>query len=117
MHQKLVLYHCLTLMTRQEYRQCIHELLLEIRYFKRGLSKLFKKPNFVFDLDFSHFNGNCYEKHMGTGTSYQFLNIFRSSLSLTTHHLGIFYVLIQRGQSKFLQKLQLVLYVNHFMMS
>ena len=55
MQQKLVLDHYLMLVNRSKYSQCIEEILLEIRYFERKLSKILKKTNFTFVSELSLF--------------------------------------------------------------
>ena len=56
----------------------MQELLLRIRYFERGLSKTFKKVNFLFLSNPVLFNGQSYKKEKGLGTSDQFLFSLRN---------------------------------------
>ena len=51
-HQKLVPVSFLILINNQN-SQCMQELLLKIKYFERGLSKHFKKVNFIFSFESS----------------------------------------------------------------
>ena len=49
----------------------MQEILLKIRYFERGLSKTFKKVNFISSSNPGSFNGQCYQKQKEPGTSNQ----------------------------------------------
>ena len=67
MHWKLVSDPFLIfLMQNSHYMQYI---LLEKRYFERGLSKRIKKVNFFFLLNPVPFNGQSYQKQKRPGTS------------------------------------------------
>ena len=68
MHQKLVPDPVLILIITQN-SYCMQEILLIIRYFEKGLSKSFKKVNFLFFSNLVLFNGQDYEKQNGPGTS------------------------------------------------
>ena len=51
----------------------MQEILLEIRYFERGLSKSLKKLNFIFLSNTVPFKGQSYQKQKGSGSSDQSL--------------------------------------------
>ena len=65
-----------------------------MRYFERGLSKTFKKVNFIFLLNPVPFNGQSYKKQKGLGTSDQ--SLFRLRNNFTKISLLVIYY-----QSKF----------------
>ena len=68
MHQKLVPDPFLILVNNPK-----QEIVLEIRYFERGLSKSLKKVNFIFFSNPVPFKGQSYRKQKGPGTSDQSL--------------------------------------------
>ena len=43
----------------------MQEIILKIRYFKRGLLKTLKKVNFIFSFNPVPFNGQSYQKKKG----------------------------------------------------
>ena len=51
----------------------MQEIPLKVRYFERGLTKTFKKVNFIFLSNPVPFNGQNYHKQKGPGTSDQSL--------------------------------------------
>ena len=51
----------------------MQEILLKIKYFERGLSKTFKKANFIFLSKPVLFDGQSYQKQKGPGTNDQSL--------------------------------------------
>ena len=51
----------------------MQEILSKVRYFERGLSKSFKKGNFILSFEPSPFNRQNYQKQKGPGISYQSL--------------------------------------------
>ena len=56
----------------------MQEILLKMRYFERGLLKVFKKLPLFILLNPVPFNGQNYPKQKGSGTSYQVLFKLRS---------------------------------------
>ena len=48
----------------------MQQILLKIRYFERGLSKTFKKVNFIFFSNPIPFNGQCYQKQKESGIAW-----------------------------------------------
>ena len=62
---------------------------LEVRYFARGLLKIFSKSKFVFCFCFL------------SGTAFKISNYVQKFLSLVVHHLTNFDPLIHRGFSNF----------------
>ena len=77
----------------------MQEILLKIRFFEKGLSKSFKKVNFIFFLNPGPFNGQSYQKQKGPGTSDQLVfrlqNKFRKIILLVIYYLSNFDDVIQ----------------------
>ena len=72
----------------------MHKIILEARYFERGLSKSLEKGNLIFSAEPVPFNRQNYQKHKGPGTSDQLLfrlrNKFRKIPLLVTYYLTKF---------------------------
>ena len=72
----------------------MQEILLKIRYIKRGLSKSLKKLTLFFLLNLVPFNGQSYEKQKGPGTSDQLFfrlqNKFTKIPLLATYYMTKF---------------------------
>ena len=72
----------------------MHEIILKVRYFERGLSKRLKKGNFIFLPNPVPFNRQNYQKQKGPGTSDQPLfrlrKKFRKIPSLVMYYLTKF---------------------------
>ena len=74
----------------------MQEILLNIRYFERGLLKSFKEVNFTFSLmNPVSFNGQDYEKQKGPGTSEQ--SLFRLKKNFRKIPLLVMYYLTKFG--------------------
>ena len=69
----------------------MQEILLKVRYFERGLSKTFKKVNFIFLSNPVPFNGQSYQKEKGPGTSHH--SLFRSQNKFGKTPLFVIYYL------------------------
>ena len=69
----------------------MQEILLNISYFERGLSKRIKKVNFIFSLEPVPFNGQSYQRQKGPGTSHQ--SLFRLQNKLRKIPLFVIYYL------------------------
>ena len=72
----------------------MHNIILKVRYFEKGLSKRLKKGNFIFLPNPVPFNRQNYQKQKGPGTSDQPLfrlrNKFRKIPSLVMYYLTKF---------------------------
>ena len=72
----------------------MHNIILKVRYFEKGLSKGLKKGNFIFLPNPVPFNRQNYQKQKGPGTSDQPLfrlrNKFRKIPSLVMYYLTKF---------------------------
>ena len=77
----------------------MQEIPFKVRYFKRGLSKTFKKVNFIFSFQPVPFNGQSYQNQKGPGTSDQSLtrlkNKFTKIYLLVIYYLTKFDGIIQ----------------------
>ena len=74
----------------------MQEILLNIRYFERGLLKSFEEVNFTFSLmNPVSFNGQDYEKQKGPGTSEQ--SLFRLKKNFRKIPLLVMYYLTKFG--------------------
>ena len=77
MQQKLVLDLSIFLVNNP--KQPLHaKIILKVKYFERGLSKSYKKGNFIFLSNPVSFNRQNYQKQIGPGTSDQLLFRFQS---------------------------------------
>ena len=69
----------------------MQEILLQIKYFERGLSKIFEKVNLTFLSNPVDFNGKSYPKQKEPGTKDQSLfrlqNMFRKISLLIMYYL------------------------------
>ena len=72
----------------------MQEILSKVRYFERGLSKSFKKDNFILSFEPSPFNRQNYQKQKGPRISDQSLfrlqNKFRKIPLLVMYYLNKF---------------------------
>ena len=72
----------------------MHEIILKVKFFERGLSKCLKKGNFIFLPNPVLFNRQNYQKQKGPRTSDQLLfslqNKFRKIPLLVTYYLTKF---------------------------
>ena len=72
----------------------MQEILSKVRYFERGLSKSFKKDNFILSFEPSPFNRQNYQKQKGPRISDQSLfrlqNKFRKIPSLAIYYMTRF---------------------------
>ena len=93
MHQNLVSDPFLTLVKKQN-SHCVQEIVVNIRYFEKGLSKTLKTVNFFFLPNTVPFNGQRYQKQKGPGISNQSLfrlqNNFRKIPLLVVYYLTKF---------------------------
>ena len=75
----------------------MHEIILKVRYFERGLSKIINKGNFIFSNPVPY-NRQNYHMQKGPGTSDQSLfrlkNKFRKTPLLVMYYLTKFEVVI-----------------------
>ena len=72
----------------------MQEILLKIRYFKKGLSKTLKKLTLLFLSNPVPFNRQSYQRQKGFGTSDKLLfllrNKFRKTILFVIHYLTKF---------------------------